>query len=169
MIETRFDATARQVSVILRPNQPWTWRANVWLLAALTTISLTTAIAFAWVGLWLVLPYSVLEVSVVSFCLWLCVHRGYRQQVIVLAPETVLLQSGQRSTPPRLSVDRVFNRFFARFHVERGRHPWREPSVHLRCQDERFEIGAFLSREERESLPGLLRSGIRYVESRGDQ
>jgi uncharacterized membrane protein len=165
MIETRFDETTPGVHYILRPNQSWTWRANVWFLGILCTVSLTIALAFTWFGMWMILPWSLFELSALTFCLWLCVRRGYRQEVIVLQPESVHFQQGQRQQPPRITLERTFERFFTRFHVERHRHPWRDPRLKLCCRGEQIEIGAFLPAEEKQSLIAALRRGIRYVDA----
>ncbi len=165
MVETHFDDDTRAVHYLLRPNLSWTWRANVWFLAVLCTVSLTIALTCTWLGMWMILPWSILELSALVLSLWLCVHRGYRQEVIVLQPQSVLLQKGQRQQPPRVTLDRTFERFFTRFHVERHKHRWRDPRVQLCYRDEKIEIGAFLTADEKKSLIAELRRGIRYVDS----
>ena len=165
MIETRIDESAQSVQYVLRPNQSWTWRANVWFLGVLGAVSLTIALSFTWMGMWMILPWSVIELSVIACCLWLCVRRGYRQEVIILQPECVLLQKGQRQQPPRISIERTFERFFTRFHVERHAHPWRDPRLQLCYRAEKYEIGAFLPADEKKQLIAALRRGIRYVDS----
>lgn len=165
MIETRIDEEAGAVHYVLRPNQSWTWRANVGFLGVLFVVSLTIALSFTWFGMWMILPWSLIELGALTFCLWLCVHRGYRQEVIVLHPQHVTLQKGQRRQPPRLTVERTFERFFTRFHVERTTHPWRQPHLQLRHRDECFEIGSFLAAEEKAELITQLRRGIRYVDA----
>jgi uncharacterized membrane protein len=165
MIETRYDDGRHEVQYILRPNQSWSWRANVWFLAVLCVVSLSIAISFAARGFWMVLPFSVLELVVLVICLWLCVRRGFLQEVIVLEPRTVTLQKGRRQQPTRLTLERTFDRFFTRFHVERTTHPWRDTRVQIRCRNELHEIGGFLPTEEKQSLIAALRQGIRYVDT----
>ncbi len=164
MIETRIDDVRSAVQYVLRPNQSWTWKANVWFLGVLCSISLLIAASFALRGYWMILPFSVLELSVLLACLWVCVRRGYRQEVIVLEPEMVTLQTGQRDAALQQADTRRFERFFTRFHVEPNRHPWRETRVLLRYRDERFEIGSFLSMDEKRELVSALKRGIRYVD-----
>lgn len=113
----------------------------------------------------MILPWSVLELTVLTICLWLCVRRGYRQEVIVLHPQHVVLQKGQRQEPPRITTERTFERFFTRFHVERPMRTWRDPSLQLRYRNERFEIGSFLPSDEKADLIVKLRQGIRYVDA----
>jgi uncharacterized membrane protein len=165
MINTSYDQNTPAVQYVLRPNQSWTWRANLWFLAVLCTVSMCIALSFAWHGLWMILPFSLLELTALFFCLWLCVRRGYRQEVIVLQPGQVFMQKGQRQLPPRITIERTFDRFFTRFHVERKGHPWRNPCVLLRYRDEHHEIGSFLAAEEKLSLIAELRRGIRYVDA----
>ncbi len=164
MIEARIDNASSAVRYVLRPNQSWTWKANIWFLAVLCSISLSIAASFALRGYWMILPFSVLELSVLLACLWLCVRRGYRQEVIVLEPEMVTLQTGQRDAEVQQADTRQFERFFTRFHVEPNRHPWRETRVLLRYRDERFEIGSFLPTDEKRELISALKKGIRYVD-----
>lgn len=169
MIDTHFDSGCSDngrsaVRYVLRPNQSWTWKANIWFLGMLCTVSLLIALSFAVRGFWMVLPFSVLEVMVLVGCIWLCVRRGYRQEVLVLEPETVILRTGQRDSTAEQAVTRRFERFFTRFHVEPTAHSWRSTRVLLRCRNERHEIGSFLTTDEKQELISALRQGIRYLE-----
>ncbi len=166
MIDTRFRDEPCQAQLILRPNQSWSWRANLYFLYVLMAVSLTIGISFAWRGMWMILPFTVLELSVLVSCLWYCVRRGYRQQVITVQPEKVWVEFGHFANVPRKTLERVYDRFHTRFQVEPARHPWRNKSVYVRCRGEHLQIGAFLNEEELDLLIRRLREVVRYMDNR---
>ena len=169
MIQARFTETPPQAQIVLRPNQSWTWRANLYFLYVLFAVSLSIGISFAWRGMWLILPFSLLELAALMGCLWYCVRRGYRQEVITVDPERVLIEFGHFSNGPRKTLERVFERFHTRFHVDPPSHPWRNKSVYVRCRKERLQIGGFLTADEQEALVKRLHEVVRYIDARSVQ
>ena len=118
MIDARFHSSPPQATLVIRPNQSWTWRANLYFLAILFAVSLTIGVSFALRGYWLVLPFTVLELCVLSAAFWYCVRRGYQQQVITVEPEQVHVEIGQLSPQPRVNLDKRFERFHTRFQID---------------------------------------------------
>ncbi len=166
MIDTRYRENPPEVQLVIRPNQSWTWRANLYFLYVLFAVSLTIGITFTLGGYWVVLPFTFLELGTQLACLWYCVRRGYRQQVITVRPEKVQVEFGHFSNGPKKTLERVFDRFHTRFHVEPPAHPWRNKCVYVRSRDERLQIGGFLTSEELDSLIRQLREVVRYMDSR---
>ena len=165
MVESEFSVTGPpRAQVVIRPNQSWTWRANLAFLAVLMFISFSIAIFFTVQGYWVILPFSILEMSLLGGCLWYCVARGYRQEVVTLAPLTVKFERGRIAPEPIVTLKRQFDRYFARFEVEAPMYRFRDKRIALRCRDERYEIGSFLNAEEKDQLVTTLRRGIRHVE-----
>ncbi len=160
MVQFDFDNARCIGTVVLRPNQSWTWRANKLLVYTLMCISGIIAINFTIRGLWLVLPFTVLEMSALIACLAYCVRRGRRQEVLTMSMEEVRLQQGH----DRPEHEVAYPRFFARFRVEAPRHPWYDMRLALEARGERHEIGAFLSRDEKRQLVSGLRSIVHRLE-----
>lgn len=160
MITSEFDADTRAGRIILRPNHSWTWRANAAFVATLMVISLAIAISFTLQGMWVILPFTVLELSVLTACLYYCVRRTHLQEVLTFSPELLIIERGIRAPSTRLE----FERFFARFFVRAARHPWYRKRVALRCRETEVEIGAFLRDEEVDTLVTLLRRMINQLD-----
>ncbi|MEQ8483553.1 MAG: DUF2244 domain-containing protein [Pseudomonadales bacterium] len=161
MIRCEFDPSAPEGRILLRPNRSWTWRANTLLVGTLMAVSGSVATVFAYQGLWLVLPFTVLEMSVLLGCLYYCVRRTHIQEVLTFSPELVQFERGVGH--PKLQVR--FQRFFARFQVETVRHPWYPKRVALRCGNSRLRIGGFLGADELDELISALRDMVQRMDA----
>ena len=87
MITSEFDNETRCGRIILRPNRSWTWRANTTFAATLMVVSLSIGIGFTWQGMWVILPFTVLELSILVACLYYCVRRTHQQEVLTFFPD----------------------------------------------------------------------------------
>jgi uncharacterized membrane protein len=137
----------------LRPNRSWTWRSNLYCIAALMAISTTVATTFAWHGFWLVLPFTALEMSALFACLYVCVRRTHAQEVLIFSSDELIVETGHRR-PEHIYR---FARFFARFRVERTDNAWHQDRVAIQVRDQRLEIGRFLSSDDKVRLIEQLR------------
>ncbi|MGI9324452.1 MAG: DUF2244 domain-containing protein [Pseudomonadales bacterium] len=163
MISNDFDASNGRFMIVLRPNQSWTWRANVYLIASLLIVSLSIGIFFILQDFWLILPFTLTEVTLVAACLYYCVRRTHRQEVITLTQEAVILERGIRQPDEQ----QRFHRYFTRFFVKPPRYRGHRQTISLRCRDEETEIGSFLSEEEKQQLIQTLREVIATLDQRG--
>jgi len=62
-----FDDAERRAyvgQIVLQPNNSMTWQATRYFLLTLMLISFTMATLFLWQGYWMILPFSVLEMSI---------------------------------------------------------------------------------------------------------
>ncbi|NJN52599.1 MAG: DUF2244 domain-containing protein, partial [Gammaproteobacteria bacterium] len=118
MVAIDYDSVHGVARVVLRPNQSWTWRANRYLLYTLIALSATIAIGFTLKGLWVVLPFTVLEMLVLFGALAYCVRRARRQEVLTMTFEDVRFEQGHDQPEHHYS----YPRFFARFRVDRPTH-----------------------------------------------
>lgn len=148
-------------TIVLRPNRSWTWRANRYLLYTLMTVSGIVAISFTARGLWLVLPFTVVEMTALLACLWYCVRRTRCQEVLRLSADELVLETGR----DRPEVTYRYPRFFARFCVESPRHPWYAARIHVESRGARHAIGEFLTQEEKRRLIREVRGVIRRLEA----
>jgi uncharacterized membrane protein len=153
VIAAHFDECDRVGQIILRPNRSWTWRSNTYFLGTLLTVSLIVATTFALRGYWMVLPFSALEMSALTACLYYCVRRTHEQEVLTFSVDELIVEKGHRA-PERTYH---FSRFFTRFHVEPATHPWYQDRIAVQARDQRIEIGRFLTPEEKARLVSQLR------------
>jgi len=160
MVSADFDEAKQVGTIVLRPNRSWTWRANTYLLITLSTISALIASSFAARGLWMVLPFSALEMAVLFGCLYYCVRRTHRQEVLTFSPAELLIEVGHRAPERTLRYDR----FWTRFQVEPPRHPWYAERVAVRSRGATFEIGSFLNATDKRDLVSHIRTIIRRLD-----
>ena len=160
MVTAGFDEAHTVGRIVLRPNRSWTWRANTYLLATLTIVSALIAGGFALRGMWMVLPFSTLEMSVLLGCLYYCVRRTYRQEVLTFSAAELIVEQGHRH--PERTVR--FERFRTRVLVEPARHPWDADKVALRSHGNELEIGSFLSAPDKKDLVHEIRLMIRKLD-----
>lgn len=153
VIAAHFDESGHIGRIVLTPNRSWTWRSNTYFVATLLTVSVIVATTFAFRGLWLVLPFSALEMSVLFACLYFCVRRTHEQEVLTFSADELVVEKGH-GRPERVYR---FSRFLARFLVEPASHPWYDNRIEIRARSERIEIGRFLTPEEKTRLVKQLR------------
>lgn len=153
VIAAHFDECHRIGRIVLRPNRSWTWRSNTYFVATLLSVSLIVATSFAFRGLWLVLPFSALEMSALFTCLYFCVRRTHEQEVLTFSVDELVVEKGH-GRPEHVYR---FSRFFARFLVESASHPWYQDRIEIQARTERVEIGRFLTPEEKMRLVKQLR------------
>lgn len=148
--------------IIIRPNQSFTWRASKIFLALLLALSLAIGISFLIRGYWMILPFSILEVSVVAACFLLILRRAQQQQVIAISTDQIRVEEGR--TRPERVVD--WQRYFTKVIVEHPGNSWYNTAIKLRHRDEEIELGSFLNASEKEELVTKLRSLISIANNR---
>lgn len=153
MVLSNIDDSSHTGQIILKPNASWTWRANLYLLYTLMGISLSIGFGFLLAGAWVVLPYSVLEMTILGLCLYYVVRKCNRQEVITVSEEEVLIQRGIRT--PNESWN--YHRMWAKFLVKSPRHPWDPEIVSIRSHGRELELGEFLSRGDKKQLIDALK------------
>lgn len=156
MVAANFNEQTLCGQIVLKPNRSWTWRANTYFVASLMAVSLTVATVFTVNGMWVILPFTVLELSVLTACLYYCVRRTHTTEVLTLSQSTLVLERGVNRPTQRFDFDRYFSRFL----VEAATHPWYKKRINLRCRNQQFEVGSFLSNEEKDDLISQLRTMI---------
>ena len=161
MIAANFDDAAATGQIVLRPNRSWTWRANTYFVATLMVISMAIAAAFTANGYWVILPFTVLELTVLLACLYYCVRRTHTTEVLTLSRRELVFERGIHRPTQRMA----FERYFARFFVEPPRHPWYHKQIRLRCRDQALEVGSFLNDDEKDDLVRQLRRMINRLDT----
>lgn len=153
MVVTNIDDNSRTGTIILQPNHSWSWRANVLFLSILIGVSFSIAIGFLLAGAWVILPFSILEMTMVALSIRYCVRQCARQEVITISDYEVKIEHGIRNP----SKQQTFQRMWAKFFVVKPRHPWDPVTLSIRSHGQELEIGSFLSRGDKDNLVAQLR------------
>lgn len=153
MVLTDIDDKTGTGIIVLRPNHSWSWRANLWFLAILLGVSLLIATAFLLVGAWVVLPFTLLEMTGLAICIHYCFRQCSLQEVITVSDNEVKIERGIRAP----SEQETFQRMWSKFFVRSPKHPWDPMTLSVSSRGMETEIGAFLNRRDKSDLLEQLR------------
>jgi len=156
VIAAHFDDLTAEGQIVLQPNRSWTWRANVYFVATLLVVSSGIGSFFLWNGMWVIVPFTVLELCVLTAALYYCVRRTHTTEVLTLSRSRLVLERGVNRPTQRFDFDRYFSRFL----VRSPSHPWYRKRIALRCRGQELEVGSFLTDEEKDDLVSQLRRMI---------
>ena len=141
---------------VLSPNCSISWRELVLFYFLTCLIALAVGLFFTLQGLWLVLPFSGLEMLALGGGLYLTSRKVYRSEVITLDPKHTRIEKGvQRidqswefKTPWIRIIDELPDR----------RSPRRTLAISM--YGESVEVGSFLVNSEKEALAFQLKDCI---------
>ncbi len=145
-----------QWQIVLRPNRSMSWRGNMLMIALVTLITVLIGTFFLLQGIWLILPFGLLEVSAFAAATIYLLRRGMRQEVITLSPDRVTIETGAITPDTRHELQR----YWTRFHIEPPRYRWYDPEILVRGPGLELTIGSFLNRADKELLVRELRTTV---------
>lgn len=148
---------ANQLMIVARPNQSASWRSNLYTLLALAVPSLGSAIGFALLGAWPILPFAGLELLALGSALYYVNWKLQYRHVITVSDDSIRIDKGHYH--PRQSWQ--FPRQKTGLRVTPEPHPWSSPELALHNRRESVSIGEFLSQEDARTLIALLRKEVR--------
>lgn len=150
--------------ITLTPNRSASWaQTKIFIIIA---GGMTLAIAMGWtmMGLWVVLPFAGLEVTLLALLMHRVSRSTYRQQVITFEADRVVIESGIHVPRRRW----VFARSDAFMTLVNAGHPLGTDTMSLSDTSNKVEIGDFLNQKDKKLLlRALAATGI--VIRRGDQ
>ena len=79
---------------VLSPNCSISWRELVLFYLFTCVVALAVGLFFTLQGMWLVLPFSGLEMLALGYALYLTSRKVYRQEVITLARDRTRIEKG---------------------------------------------------------------------------
>lgn len=158
MIETRLKSV-EEGHIILSPNLSARWRTNVNFLYIATFFALVIGTGFASIGLWLILPFTGLEILALVTLIYYVAHKCHRIEVIHFDRERVCVERGYRSPKSSWSCET----FWTRLVIGKQSYPQYPLRLFLRGRDEQIEIGAFLNNDDKQKLVNELRQFIHVL------
>jgi uncharacterized membrane protein len=113
-------------------------------------------------GLWPILPFAGLEMLLLGWALAMTLRRWHHSQIITVTDERVALETRNGAQREQF----VFPRHWARVTLRRADTPLHPSRLMIESHGRSYEVGGFLTEEERRALAGrLLRSVGRMNES----
>jgi uncharacterized membrane protein len=160
VVATQFDKFASPRRVLIRPNCSLPWRDVVRFYFGMLLVSFGIAVAFAFKGAWLILPFAGLEMLVLGIALYLVAQRATNWQEISISGDSINIverASGQEQA-------QSFQRAWARVVHERAAIKGHPSRLSIRSHGRSVEIGRCLNEEEKRYLAEQLNRVVRLPE-----
>jgi uncharacterized membrane protein len=158
MVYSEFNPETGNGYIVLRPNNSGTWRFNMMIVISLAFIGLLISTFFLLQGLWLIAPFSGLEVLALLACLYLCARSNIQTEVIKFSPDKVIIEQGRTFAEKSWEYHRTWAKIFVRKPRHRG-HP---EQIVIRSHGKELELGSFLNEDDKETLVKKLRKIISH-------
>jgi uncharacterized membrane protein len=141
---------------VLSPNCSIDWSELVLFYLLTCLVALAVGLFFTLQGLWLVLPFSGLEMLVLGVGLYLTSRKAYRREVITLDPDRVRIEKGVQR------IDQIweFKTPWIRIMDELPDCRSSRRKLTISMNGESVEVGSFLANLEKEELAFKLKDCI---------
>lgn len=140
--------------IVLLPNCSLTPRAAAVFFGTIAATSLTFAMFFVLQGLWPILPFWGLEMGVLGFALRSSLkRRHHRQEVLVTDSEIRIITVSAGGEQKQ-----EFSRHWAKVKLRSPRTNLHPSRLVIESHGRAFEVGRFLTEEERRSLAHRLQA-----------
>ena len=141
---------------VLSPNCSISWRELVLFYLLTCVVAVTIGLFFTLQGLWLVLPFSGLEMLLLGIALYVTSRKVYRREVITLDQELTRIEKGVR----KVQQSWEFKTHWVRVIDQPGDGPRSSRRLALSMSGESVEVGSFLANSEKEALAFQLKDCI---------
>jgi len=142
--------------IVVKPNKSSTWRANLYVLIAISIPSLGAAIGFTLLGAWPILPFAGAELIALSAALYYVNWNLEYRQVVTVSDSSVKIEKGY-FLPKKTWL---WERDDTALNVITAKHQWEGPALWLHNKETRTSLGEFLNKDEAEDLLKRLRGQL---------
>ena len=142
--------------IVLKPNKSLSWKFSLLFILVITLTCGVIGIGFYLAGASLVLPFAGLEILLVGACVYFVVKRTYKQEIITMTPERLIIEKGINRPKSKWEYFRVW----AYVVVEKPIHSWYPAHILITSKGERIPVGDFLTENEKFTLVENLRTII---------
>jgi len=150
------------LTIQLAPNCSLTPRGAVLFFSSICLVTFSIAITMAFKGLWPIFPFAGLEMLVLGLALRASLRRRHYSQIITVSYDQIAIETRQRAQHDRI----VFPRHWAQVKLRRADTHLHPSRLTIESHGRSYEVGGFLTEEERRALAGrLMRSVGRVNES----
>lgn len=140
----------QQVQLHLSPNRSATWQQTKYLILGFAVFISTIAIAWAFVGAWVILPFAGLEVGLLALIMYAVSKATYQWETVLISHQniTIYCSNGAALCFPRHDTSLYFLK-----DINKQRLPRLVLQTHL----QQFEVGAFLNSDDKQRVHDSLR------------
>ena len=144
MVTVSIDDKGLNGHILLQPNLSLSWKQNARLIVIVIFILSVISGYFVSIGGWLVLPFSGLEIILISVSLYMFFRHYELQEVIRFNEDRLIIERG-KDKPEKTWV---YQRHWSKFHIhEHGIYDI--PKVCLVSHGKEVELGAFLGYDDK--------------------
>lgn len=152
MVQTTCNPTKDHCELVIRTNQSMTWKENLIFLYLASAVAIIIALFCAFLGFWLVLPFTGLEISLLAVCLYMVSRRISVCEVVIIKDDQVIIERGRRQVEERS----VFLRYWTKVALRAPTHQWYASKLIIGSHGKQIEVGQDLIEEERVNLAETL-------------
>jgi uncharacterized membrane protein len=134
--------------ITLSPNRSATWQQTKIVIFVMVFIVMVIALAWTFVGAWIVLPFAGLEVGLFALLMYKVSKFTYSRQVINIDAKQVTVAWGRKELKQTHKLQRE-DLYVYYWEADEG---WHLPRISLNHDGKNVEIGDFLNLEDRQQL-----------------
>jgi uncharacterized membrane protein len=161
MVERKIDKNIAIVT--LSPNRSANWTQTKTLITIIGLFVLCIALIWAALGVWIILPFAGLEVSLLAFLLYRGSYSTYRKQVITINQDTLKFEAGVYH--PKCLFQ--FDLKQLSINVKEPTLPFDFSELHFKDAQHHLAFGQFLNQDDRLlTLDYLQQAGVHIQSDR---
>lgn len=157
MIDQAANELVGSYTFIIRPNRSLTDQQAVSLVLAIGIISMTIAGAFAYLGAWMVLPFSGLEWVLLAYCVHLHIKSSKQMEKVEISDNLVRVEKLEGNNK---KFESVYNRAWVKVFLNKPLKSGWPSRLCLGQHGKQTEIGYFLIEREKEQLAKLIKNSL---------
>jgi len=142
--------------IVLSPNCSITWRELVLFYLFTCLVAIAVGLFFTFQGMWMVLPFSGLEMLALGIGLYLTSRKVYRKEVITLDPDRTRIEKGVHRAVRSWEFKTPWVRIIDE--PRDGRNSRRRLAIGM--HGAAVEVGSFLANSEKDALAFQLKDCI---------
>ena len=147
----------RSTIIVLSPNRSASWTQTKLFITVIAIFVAMVAIAWAFAGAWVVLPFAGLEISLLAYLMYRGCYKSYQQQVIRVEPNTITIEQGVHQPVQKVQLCKQG----VHLSVIEAETEFDVTRLNLIEQGQQIEIGGFLNqRDTKEALMSLQQAGV---------
>ncbi len=142
---------------LLRPTRSMTWPQAKRFILMVTLMCASIGGAFAYFGLWMVMPFSGIEALAVAVAFYLVLRDGERRELVRIEGDQLVIETGTRALEQR----HEFNCLWVRVNLARSRYRHHPTRLFVGSHGRAVELGRFLTDGERETFSRSLINALK--------
>lgn len=157
MVSSVWCSDSKNTTLTIAPNRSLSWKQSLQLLLFLSTCLISIAIFFALQGAWLVIPFTGIEIGLLSTALYLQSRWSYQKQIIQIDDQHIRI----KTYPSKLPAT-AFNKAWLQIKLIKDPSDWYPSHLTIGIHGRFQEIGKWLVESEHLCLAQQIRATIKH-------